>query len=224
MAGPGLLVLYGGTFDPVHNGHLAIAREAWRRLGSPVRMMPVADPPHRSAPGASADERVAMLELAVASEPGLEVDRRELERAGASYTVDTLRALRAQQPDVPVALLLGGDSFLSLPGWKDWQELFRLAHFVVADRPGDDTALDPLAGPLANEVQGRWAAGPGELRLTPWGRVLRLGQPLHDVSATDLRARIAEGRPWRHLLPAPVADLIQSRGLYHDAAGRASSL
>ena len=103
------MILYGGTFDPVHNGHLAIARAAWQRLGSPVRMMPAADPPHRPPPGASAQDRAEMLALAVADEPGLCVDRRELERTGRSYTVDTLRALRADEPDLPVAMLLGAD-------------------------------------------------------------------------------------------------------------------
>ncbi|MGY0560723.1 nicotinate-nucleotide adenylyltransferase [Luteimonas sp. A277] len=224
MAQADLLVLYGGTFDPVHNGHLAIARAAWQTLGSPIRMMPAADPPHRPPPGASADERAAMLDLAVGDEQGLCVDRRELERSGASYTVDTLRELRARQPDVPVALLLGADSFLGLPGWKDWRELFGLAHFVVAARPGQDSVLDPLPEPLAGEVRERWVGTADALTATPAGKVLRLGQPLHDVSATGLRSRISDGRPWKHLLPASVAARIEARGLYRDAANTASSL
>lgn len=224
MGQAGLVVLYGGTFDPVHNGHLAIARAARQKLGCAIRMMPAADPPHRPPPGASADERAAMLELAVADEPGLCVDRRELERTGASYTVDTLRQLRAVQPDVSVALLLGADSFISLPGWKDWRDLFDLAHFVVAARPGQDSVLDPLPEPLASAVQDRWVDAVDALTATPAGKVLRLGQPLHDVSATGLRGRIASGAPWKHLLPAPVAARIQARGLYRDAADTASSL
>lgn len=219
-----LMILYGGTFDPVHNGHLAIARAAWQRLGSPVRMMPAADPPHRPPPGASAQDRAEMLALAVADEPGLCVDRRELERTGRSYTVDTLRALRADEPDLPVAMLLGADSFLSLPGWKDWRDLFGLVHFVVAERPGEDSVLDPLPEPLAAEVRGRWTEDGAALAAAPAGRVMRLGQPLHDVSATALRSRIAAGRPWQHLVPAPVAALIRTRGLYRDAANTASWL
>ena len=223
-----LVVLHGGTFDPVHNGHLAIARAAREALGSVVRMMPAADPPHRLPPGASAGQRARMLELATAGEPGLCVDRRELERDGPSYTVLTLRELRAADPDVPAALLLGADSFLALPAWREWRALFGMAHFVVADRPGDALRPDALAGPLADEVRGRWTDDPAELAAAPAGRVLRLGQPLHDVSATDLRARIAGGRPWRHLVPEAVADYIERHRLYRgpgrDAAGAASSL
>src|SRR5690554_2410476 len=147
-----LVLLYGGTFDPVHNGHLAIARAAHQALGTAVRMMPAADPPHRPPPGATAAQRAAMLELATAGEPGLRVDRRELEREGPSYTVLTLRELRARDPDVPVALLVGADSFLGLPGWREWRALFGMVHFVVADRPGDDWRPDALPDPLAAEV------------------------------------------------------------------------
>lgn len=223
-----LVVLHGGTFDPVHNGHLAIARAAHEALGSVVRMMPAADPPHRPPPGATAAQRAEMLDLATAGEPGLAVDRRELGRDGPSYTVLTLRELRAADPDIPVALLVGADSFLGLPGWREWRALFGMAHFVVADRPGDDWRPDELPGPLGDEVRGRWTADPAALAAAPAGRLLRLGQPLYDVSASDLRARIAGGRPWRHLVPAAVAGYIGRHGLYagtgRDAATTASSL
>lgn len=228
MAGGGLVVLYGGTFDPVHNGHVAIARAAHAALGSTVRMMPAADPPHRPPPGATAAQRARMLDLAVAGEPGLCVDRRELERDGPSYTVLTLRELRAADPRVPVALLVGADSFLGLPGWRQWRELFRLAHFVVADRPGQALEPQALPGELAAEAAGRWAADPAALLDAPAGRVLRLGQPLHDVSATGLRDRIRGGRRWEHLVPEAVAAHIRRHGLYgasgRDAADAASSL
>lgn len=219
---PGLLVLYGGTFDPVHNGHLAIARVARDALGVDIHLMPAADPPHRPPPGAVAGDRVAMLRLALADEPGLLPDLRELQRhavdgARRSYSVDTLRGLRAELgADAPVALLVGADSFVGLPTWKSWQELFELAHFVVASRAGSplDAELPP---PLADAVQGREAVSPESLRLQPAGHVLYLRQPLHAQSATDIRHRIAAGRPWRHLVPAAVADYIQSHGLYADA-------
>lgn len=224
MTGSPLVVLYGGTFDPVHNGHLAIARAAAQTLGYPVRLMPAADPPHRPAPGASARQRAEMLDLAVAGDDALCVDRRELERDGPSFTVLTLRELRAVEPEAPVALLVGADSFIGLPGWREWQALFGLAHLVIADRPGDAWRPDALPGALAAAVAGRWAAGPAELAAAPAGKVLALRQPLHHVSATDLRARIAAGRPWRHLVPAAVADYIQAEGLYRDVAHTASSL
>src|SRR5690606_12349754 len=119
-----LHVLYGGTFDPVHAGHLAIARAAHDTLGVPVHLMPAADPPHRPPPGATAAQRVAMLELALEGEPGLRLGLRELARTGRSWSVDTLRGLRAEIGDAaPVALLVGADSFAGLPSWKSWREL-----------------------------------------------------------------------------------------------------
>src|SRR5690606_4964519 len=124
MAGRTLIALYGGTFDPVHNGHLAIARTAATALGCRVRLMPAADPPHRPPPGASAHQRASMLDLAVEGDDLLCVDRREMQRDGPSYTVQTLRDLRAAEPDTPVALLVGADSFLGLPAWREWEALF----------------------------------------------------------------------------------------------------
>src|SRR5690606_29365396 len=211
-----LHVLYGGTFDPVHAGHLAIARAAREALGVPVHLMPAADPPHRPPPGATAAQRVAMLELALEAEPGLCLDLRELARSGRSWSVDTLRGLRADIGDIaPVALLVGADSFAGLPTWKSWRELFALAHFVVASRDGND-GLPPA---LQEALQGRVARTAGELTHSPAGKVLWLRQPLHPHSATALRARIAAGEPSRHLVPAPVADYIQAHGLYRAMTG-----
>lgn len=209
----GLRVLYGGTFDPVHEGHLAIARSARDALEATVHLMPAADPPHRAPPGASARDRVAMLRLALRGEPGLALDLRELGREGRSWTVDTLRALREDIGGAaPVALLVGADSFAGLPQWKDWEALFGLAHFVVASRDG--TPLEDLAAPLARAIEGRRAASARALREAPAGQVWCLRQPLHPQSASDIRARIAGGRPWRHLVPVAVAAYIQAGGLY----------
>lgn len=209
----GLRVLYGGTFDPVHEGHLAIARSARDALEATVHLMPAADPPHRAPPGASARDRVAMLRLALRGEPGLALDLRELGREGRSWTVDTLRALRADVGSAaPVALLVGADSFAGLPQWKEWEALFGLAHFVVASRDG--TPLEDLPAPLARAIEGRRAASAQALREAPAGQVWCLRQPLHPQSASDIRARIAGGRPWRHLVPDAVAAYIQAGGLY----------
>lgn len=209
-----LTVFYGGTFDPVHNGHLAVARSARDALGATIRLMPAADPPHRAAPGASALQRACMLDLAVAGEQGLEVDRRELRRQTRSYSIDTLREVRAQLgAHVPVALLVGADSLIELASWKQWQALFTLAHFVVAERHGNELdARLPLD--VRTFTQGRWVADAADLRTAPAGRLLRLWQPLHPESASDIRARIAGGRPWRHLVPAAVADYIDHHQLY----------
>lgn len=213
-----LTVFYGGTFDPVHHGHLAVARHARDQLDAPIRLMPAPDPPHRALPGASASQRARMLELAVAGEPGLLVDRREFDRDTRSYSIDTLREVRAELgPDAPVALLIGADSLLELPTWKDWQALFTLAHFVVAERPG--RSIDArLPGALATFLEGRWTDATADLDCAPAGRVLRLNQPLQPESATDIRRRIASGQPWRELVPAPVAEYIDRHGLYRGGA------
>ena len=205
---------YGGTFDPVHDGHLATARAARDALDCAIRFMPAADPPHRPPPGADAAQRADMLALAIDGEPGLRVDLRELRRDGPSYSVDTLRELRAAYgDDAPIALLIGADSLLGLPDWHDWTALFGLAHFVVADRPG--SALDARLPPvLAQAVAGRWRDDPAALREAPASRLLRLRQPLHAGSATDVRRRIRAGGDWRALVPAPVADYIVRERLY----------
>lgn len=219
-----LHVCYGGTFDPVHHGHLAIARAARDALATGVAMMPAADPPHRAPPGASAEQRAAMLELAIAGEAGLSLDRRELRRDGPSYSAATLRELRAELgPAVPIALLVGADSFRGLPDWHDWRSLFALAHLVVAERARNplDSALPPE---LAEAVAGRWTGGREALLQRPAGCVLRLRQPLHAGSASAIRRRIASAAPWRHVVPEAVADYIDRHNLYRDGPPRPPSL
>lgn len=218
-----LRLFYGGTFDPIHNGHLAIARAARDALRVTVRLMPAADPPHRAPPGASATQRAHLLDLAIEGEDGLCVDRRELRRAARlpasrSYTVDTLRELRRELGDAaPLALLIGADSLLGLPGWHEWRALFGLAHFVVADRPGVplDAGLPPG---LAEVLSSRWTSCADALTRTPAGLVYRLDHPLQSESATDIRRRISAGEPWRHLVPARVATAIADERLYLDRA------
>lgn len=209
-----LQVFHGGTFDPVHNGHVAVACAARDACDAEVRMLPAADPPHRAPPGAGAVDRAAMVALAIAGIPRLVLDLRELEREGPSWTVDTLRALRADVgPEAPIAWLVGADSLAGLPTWKDWRALFTLAHFIVADRSG--SRLDSsLARELAETLRGRWTDDADSLRRAPSGLVLRLNQPLQAHSATDLRRRIGEGLPWRDLVAPAVADYIGERGLY----------
>jgi nicotinate-nucleotide adenylyltransferase len=214
-----LRVFYGGTFDPVHNGHLAIAGAAHALLDTDIDILPAADPPHRAPPGASAQDRVAMLRLAIADRPGLRLDLAEIERHARddtrrSWSVDTLRALRAgSDPQAPIAWLIGADSFVGLPTWKCWRELFDLTHFIVADRSG--SALEGHFAPeLAHVLAGRRVQEPAELRSCPAGRVLYMHQPLQFESATDLRHRIAAGLPWHALVPSAVAAYIAQHRLY----------
>ena len=209
-----LHLVYGGTFDPIHDGHLAIARAARDALRCPVRLMPAADPPHRAPPGAPAAWREEMVALAIAGEPGLLLDRFELDRPGRSYTVDTLAALRAQLGSAqPLAWLVGADSFVALPTWHRWRALLELAHFVVAERAGSplDAALPPA---LALAMRGRWADAPAALAAQPAGLVYRLRQPLHPLSATAIRARVADGLSIDGLVPPAVAAFIREKGAY----------
>ncbi len=209
-----LQFFYGGTFDPVHNGHLAIARAARDQLDCTLRLMPAADPPHRSPPGASAFHRARMLDLALAGEPRLQVDRRELQRQGRSYTIDTLRALRLEfGPEQPLALLIGADSLFGLPTWREWEALFELTHFVVAARPGSPVDSG-LPAELEVAIAGRWTDSPAVLNTSPGGSLYMLDQPLQTESATEVRRRIATQEGWQDLVPGPVAGYILAHGLY----------
>ncbi len=213
-----LRLCYGGTFDPIHEGHLAIACAARDAFGLPVWLIPAADPPHRPAPGANAMQRAAMIALAIADRPGLRLDLREIERARQlerpSYTYDTLRELRAAfGPTRPLAWLLGADSFIGLAGWHRWRELGELAHLVIAERPG--SGLDAaLPAELAAWARGRWAERAQALESRPAGCLWRLHQPLRAESASQVRAEIARDGDWRALVPATVAGYIAEHKLY----------
>lgn len=208
-----LALLYGGTFDPVHAGHLAVAQAARAALDTDVFFLPAADPPHRAAPGASAVQRADMLDLALAGHPGFHVDRRELRRDTPSWTVDTLRELRAERgPAAPLAWLVGADAFRGLPTWHHWQELMTLAHFVVAVRPGHD--LEALPAELSDACADRWSDDAALLRALPAGRVHRIDMPLHPASATEIRRRLRHGEPAGDWLAPEVASFIAVHGLY----------
>jgi nicotinate-nucleotide adenylyltransferase len=209
-----LHVLYGGTFDPVHNGHLAVARHARDALSAQVHLMPAADPPHKGPTHADARQRAEMLARATGTETGLVLDRRELLRDGPSYTVDTLHVLRQEIGDrIPLALLVGADSFLALPSWRSWQQLFELAHFVVAERPGNGLE-DRLPAELSRQAEDRWIASPAGLQDAPAGRILRLQQPLRTESASEIRRRIRDREAWQDQVPPLVAAYIVENGLY----------
>ena len=212
------VALLGGTFDPVHLGHLGLADDARRALGVPeVRLVPAGDPPHRAAPGASAAHRLAMLRLAIERHPGLAIDERELERQGKSYTALTLDELRAEDARRPIVLILGADAFRGLPTWHRWRELLALAHIAVAARPRDpfDAALPDALVPLWRD---RRAADAAELLASPAGRILVVTIVPRDISASAIRAAVARGgadaERARALLPPAVWDYIAEHRLY----------
>jgi nicotinate-nucleotide adenylyltransferase len=193
------IAILGGTFDPVHLGHLRVAWEAAEALAAQVRLMPAHTPPHRPAPVANAQQRVRMLEAALAGQDRLVLDTRELRRDGPSYTVDTLRELRAESSaSQSLILLLGADAFAGLPTWHDWQQLFDLAHLVVLTRPGHASEL-PIE--LAAEITPRQTSDAQQLRETPAGKVLNLPVTPLEISASAVRALLASGREPRWLIP-----------------------
>lgn len=203
----------GGTFNPIHHGHLRSALELAELLGlAQMRLVPCARPPHREAPNCTAEQRAAMVELAVAREPRLVCDRRELERAGPSYTVDTLHSLREELgPRCPLCLVLGYDAVAGLAGWHRWQALLDYAHIVVMARPGWTW---PAEGAVAEWLAGHRIADAGVLRQRPAGGVLPVQLRPLAISSTDIREQLAAGRSPRFLLPEPVLDYIENHQLY----------
>jgi nicotinate-nucleotide adenylyltransferase len=202
----------GGMFDPVHIGHLRTALEVLTscRL-SAVRFVPCGAPPHRAAPVAAALLRLQMLRSALAGEPRFALDERELNRAGPSYTVDTLASLRADLGDAPLCLVLGADAFLGLPEWHRWQELMELAHLIVAHRPGWSL---PASGAMASIMAQQRASGPAALRDRPAGLILTQSVTQLEVSSSAVRDLIASGGDPRFLVPDSVRDIILSSGCY----------
>lgn len=208
-----LSLFYGGTFDPVHLGHVAIARAAVASLRAEVRLVPAANPPHRERPSASAEHRARMLALAIAGEPGLCVDERELHRGGPSWSVLTALELREQLGEhAPLGMLLGADAFLGLPSWRLWRELIALVHLVVVARPG--YPLAQLPEPLVHALDGRWTEHADDLHQLPAGRVLVLDAGLHPHASSLLRQRLHEGSDWASMVPDAVADYIRGHHLY----------
>lgn len=195
------LAILGGTFDPVHLGHLRAAWEASEALDAEVRLVPAHVPPHRPAPVASAPQRVAILRAALAGQDRLALDTRELDRNGPSYTFDTLTALRREIGARPLVLLIGSDAFAALPTWHRWRELFDLAHIGVLTRPGH---VPPLPVELAEAIGSREVADPSILRASAAGSVVRMAITQLEISATRIRALLREGREPRWLLPEVV--------------------
>ena len=197
------LAILGGTFDPIHIAHLAVAWEASELLDAEVHLMPAAVPPHRPPPVADATTRVALLRAALRGQDRLGLDTRELARGGPSYTVDTLAELRAESGERPLVLLLGDDAFAGLPGWHRWRALFELAHVGVLSRPGHAGAR---SAELAHEVSVRQVADPRLLHEAPAGMIVPLQVTPLEISATRIRDLLQAGRDPRWLLPPGVLD------------------
>jgi len=211
--------ILGGTFDPIHHGHLRLAQEALEQCGLvAVHFIPSGTPPHRDAPHAGAQQRLDMVRLALQGNPAFTLDEREIHRADPCYTVDTLTVLRAELgTQRPLCLLMGGDAFLMLHTWHKWERLFELAHIVVMQRAGGrplGNAINEADEALRSEYHARLAPAPRALRDSPAGAILVAGMPALEISASDIRRRCSEEKDIRYLLPDSVTTYIQSHHLY----------
>lgn len=214
--------LFGGTFDPVHIGHLRTAVELRKVLNlSEMRLIPSACPPHRTQPDSSAEHRLAMLQLALVhglgpntAEPKLIADDRELRREGPSYTMDTLTEVRAEVgTKTPLFLCIGMDSLIELNQWHRWRELTSMAHIVVAARPGWHL---PKSGEVLEFVREHRATSIEQLQEIPAGKILMMEMTLLPVSATGIRQALQRGESIRYLVPDQVIDYIRQHQLYSD--------
>ncbi len=204
--------ILGGTFDPIHFGHLRMALELCEVLDlTKVHIVPCSRPVHRKFPIATPEQRLAMVEQAVAEEPALIADPREINRSEPSYTIDTLLEMRAEFPGIPLCLMLGIDSFLGFTSWHKWKEILQQAHIIVAHRPQFQL---PETGIIAELLQQRLQTEISYLHENMAGGILvRPITPL-DISATDIRKQIAMGKNPRYLLPDKVYDYIIQQGIY----------
>lgn len=207
--------IFGGTFDPVHFGHLRPALELMEELAlREVHLIPSAIPPHRDPPFADGAHRLAMLRQAVAGQPGFVVDERELRRAGVSYMVDTLASLREEFGERPLCLLLGMDAFLKLHCWHRWAEIPELAHIVATHRPGWEFDSGVVPAPMAEVLEQRRVEQPEALADEPAGRILLQSVTQLDISATAIRKAVRNGRSVRYLTRDAVLEYIAEHHLY----------
>jgi nicotinate-nucleotide adenylyltransferase len=209
---PKRIGIFGGTFDPVHIGHLRSALEVAEFMAlDELRLVPSARPPHREAPQVSAQDRLAMVELAVAGLPPLRVDDRELKRDKPSYSIDTLESLRSElAADDQLFLLIGWDAFCGLPTWHRWSELLEHCHILVLQRPDADSEAPET---LRNLLAARSISDPLTLE-GPGGQISFIWQTPLAVSATQIRTLLASGKSVRFLLPDAVLTYIHAHGLY----------
>jgi len=211
-AATGPIGIFGGTFDPIHFGHLRTALELREILGlAEVKFIPCHEPPHRDTQPSAGALRLDMVRAAVAEEDGFSVDEREFQRPGPSYTIDTLTSLREEVGSRPLCLLLGMDAFLGLPTWHRWTELLDVAHVVVAHRPG---WVMPADGPLGQLLAQRRVDAPSALHEDAHGLVFVTAVTQLEISATDLRESLARGDDPRFLVPETVREIIMRSGCY----------
>jgi nicotinate-nucleotide adenylyltransferase len=206
------LALFGGTFDPVHYGHLRCADEARQKLGlKQLYLLPSGTPAHRATPQASPGQRLEMLQLARAEFPALAIDSRELRRSGPSYMVDTLQELRTEFPTRSLLLLIGQDAANRLHTWHQWERLFSLANLVILTRPGEN---EDYRHDLAKKIQNRLVTQVQDLADSPANHILQLQVSPVDISATTIQSMMRLGRSPKSMVPDSVLNYIDENRLY----------
>lgn len=204
--------IFGGTFDPIHYGHLRSAFEMLQALRfQEVLFIPCGDPPHRGTTFADAELRFRMVDVAIAGQDGFASDDRELRRDGPSYSIDTLIQLRGEFPDRSLGLILGMDAFLGLHKWHRWDEILEYAHIVVAHRPGWKA---PDIGPLGELLTENGTHRVNDLHEMTHGRIHIHAVTQLEISSTEIRDLVAAGRDPRFLMPDAVRDVIEESGIY----------
>lgn len=212
------LGIFGGTFDPVHFGHLRLAEESIGHLGlGGVRWIPAGQPPHRGTPQVTAQQRLEMVLRSTAKNARFSVDASEVESTAPSYTVHTLERLRDEFGAAQsLVLLVGADAFAGLTSWHRWRDLFALAHIAVSHRPGFPVEIASLPHELATEFNDRRLHDIGGLKSSPTGGIVTFAMTQLAISATQIRKLLANDLSARYLLPDDVLDYIQTHSLYRN--------
>jgi len=217
-SGSPLVGIFGGTFDPIHYGHLRVAEEIVETVGlQKMYFVPAGMPRLRYSPVASSQHRVEIVRLAIQKNPDFVLDEREIYRDGVSYSIDTVREFKQEfGEEVRLCFILGADAFIKLPEWNNWKELFNLCHFIVSTRPGYSLTLikELLSKELREECSQRWVSNTESLRKDTSGLIFIASTTMLDISATSIRAHIAAGRSVRHLVPSVTVNYISENKLY----------
>ena len=217
-SGSPLVGIFGGTFDPIHYGHLRVAEEIVETVGlQKMYFVPAGMPRLRHSPVASPQHRVEIVRLAIQKNPDFVLDGREIYRDGVSYSIDTVREFKQEfGEEVRLCLVLGADAFIKLPEWNNWKELFNLCHFIVSTRPGYTLTLikELLSKELREECSQRWVSNTESLKKDTSGLIFIASTTMLDISATSIRAHIAAGISIRHLVPGVIVNYISENKLY----------
>lgn len=217
-SGSPLVGIFGGTFDPIHYGHLRIAEEIVETVGlQKMYFVPAGIPRLRHSPVASPQHRVEIVRLAIQKNPDFVLDEREIYRDSVSYSIDTAREFKQEfGEEVRLCFILGADAFIKLPEWNNWKELFNLCHFIVSTRPGYTLTLikELLSKELREECSQRWVSNTESLKKNASGLIFIASTTMLDISATTIRAHIAVGRSVRHLVPSVTVNYISENKLY----------